>query len=305
MLPVTGATEQYLTDLDRLSSQMTDVQRQLTSGYRVGSVADDPAAVTSILETQSRISQIQQSQKNLGNVQTELQSGDAALQQAMKAVETAISIASQSSSPLSNATQYTVLAQQVQGLQQTLVNLSATSADGRYIFSGDQDQQALYALDPTQPNGVAQLATATSTRSVTDSTGTQVWLSRTATDIFDARNPDGSSATGNVFAAVQSLLTALQNNDSAGALASISSLKAADDHLNQQLGYYGIGESRVTDAINTAAQSLNSEQQNLSGMRDTDMAAAALQLTQLGVQQQAALTSRAKISGVNLFDFLA
>jgi flagellin-like hook-associated protein FlgL len=36
-----------------------------------------------------------------------------------------------------------------------------------------------------------------------------------------------------------------------------------------------------------------------------DTATAAVQMNQLQVQQQAALTSRAKIAGVNLFDFLA
>lgn len=303
--PISGSTQGYLDQLSQMQTEMDNLQQQVTSGIRVQRPSDDPAAVGPILDAQSRIAQLQQNQTNLGQVQTELQTGDGALQQAIQAIESAITLASQSSSLTSNPAQQAALLQQAQGIQQTLVNISATTASGRYIFSGDLDQQALYTLDPTQPTGVRQLATATSTRTVLDANGAPVWTSKTATDIFDARNPDGTPAADNVFAAVNSLITALQSNNVSAAVASTTSLQAADDYLNQQLGYYGIGETRVTDALNTQSTALVSEQQQLSGLRDTNVASAALQLSQLTLEQQAALTSKAKLSQLSLFDFLA
>jgi flagellar hook-associated protein 3 FlgL len=199
----------------------------------------------------------------------------------------------------------TALATQAQGIMANLVKLSNTTSNGRYIFSGDLDQQALYTLDATQPTGVRQLATATSTRAITDSSGTQIWLSKTSSEIFDARNPDTTPASDNVFAAVNSLLTALQAGSSSGALASLANLQSAHDHLNQEQGYYGIGENRVTDTLTNEAQTMLNARTSLSSLRDVDTATAAVQMNQLQVQQQAALTSRAKIAGVNLFDFLA
>lgn len=306
MLPsLTGPTQQFLSDLQNLNSEMTTVTRQLSSGLRVTSVSDDPSAVEGIMTDQAQITQLQQTQTNLNNLKPELESGDSALQQAMKNVETAIQIASQSTSPLHNASSNAQLVIQVQGILQNLVNLSATAVNGRYIFSGDLDQQVLYTVDPAQPTGVQQLATANATRSVTDSHGVQVWLGKTASEIFDARNPDTTPASNNVFAAVNSLLTALQNNDTASAEASIANLKSADDHLNQELGYYGIGQARVNDTLTGITSSLTSVQTDMSSLRDADMASAAVQLQELTVQQQAALSSRAKISGLNLFNFLA
>lgn len=306
MLPsLSGANQQYLADLQRMNSQLTDVTRELSSGLRVSSVADDPFAVAPIMEDQTQITQINQLQTNLNNLKPELETADSALQQASKNVETAISIASQATSPMMDAAGRAQLVTQVQGLLQNLVNISATTAGGRYIFSGDLDQQPLYALDPTQPTGVKQLATATSTRSITDLNGSQIWLSKTASEIFDDRNPDTTPATDNVFAGVNSLLTALQANDTAGAESSIANLKAADEHLNQEMGYYGIGQSRVNDTLTQANSSLVSVQTDMSHLRDADMATAAVQLNQLTVQQQAALSARAKLTGLNLFDFLA
>jgi flagellar hook-associated protein 3 FlgL len=305
--PLSGNNQSYVDELSRMQSEMQTLQSQVTSGYRVQTPSDDPAAIGPILAAQTRIAQLQQSQTNLGQLQTELQTGDGALQQAIQLVESASSLASQASTNMnSNSASQAALLQQAQGILQTLVNISATTADGRYIFSGDLDQQALYALDTTQPNGVQQLATATSTRTVTDADGAPLWTAPTATQIFDPSNPDGSPATGNVFAAVNSLITALQNNDSAAATASVSSLQAADDYLNQQLGYYGIGETRVTDAVNAQSTSLVNEQQQLSGLQDTNVANAAVSLNQLNVEQQAALTSRAQFNQQqNLFNYLA
>ena len=140
-----------------------------------------------------------------------------------------------------------------------MVNLSNTSVGGRYIFSGDSDQQAAYAVDSTQPNGVQQLAPAKSTLVITDANGNTLWTPMTAQQIFDARNTDGTTAAGNVFAAVNGLLTALQNNDSSAATASVDSLNTADDYLNQQLGLIGIAENRVTDATTAASQSVTTE----------------------------------------------
>ena len=300
MLPaVNGPSEQFLTDLDRIQSAMNTVQRQVSSGLRVGQASDDPSAVPSILKTQSEIARNNQAQTNLNQVKTELQNGDSALQQAVALVEKAITLASQAGSTVDGDTQIANLAAQVQGIQQQLVNLSNTSVGGRYIFSGDSDQQAAYALDSTQTSGVQQLAAAKSTQVVTDANGNPLWTPMTAQDIFD------SQSGGNVFAAVNSLLTALQNNDSSAAAATMDSLKAADDRLNQQLGLIGIAETRVADSTTAAAQSVTTEKQDLSGLRDADTAGDAVQLTQLNTQQQAALSARAKMSQYNLFDFLA
>ena len=185
------------------------------------------------------------------------------------------------------------------------MDLSGTTFNGRYIFSGDLDDQPLYALDASQPEGVTQLATATSTRTITDGAGTTLWVPRTAQQIFDPKNADGSAASGNAFAAINSLVQALQNNDQAGAATAVNSLKAADDYMSQQLGLYGIAENRVADTLTGLSSSLATANQSLSNQRDTDMAGAAIELTQVQTQQQAALSVGSKLSQLNLFSYLA
>jgi flagellin-like hook-associated protein FlgL len=61
----------------------------------------------------------------------------------------------------------------------------------------------------------------------------------------------------------------------------------------------------AAEAARNRHQSLVSKQQTLGELRDTDVAAAAVQLSQITLQQQAALSVRAKVSQLSLFDFLA
>jgi flagellar hook-associated protein 3 FlgL len=297
---LSGSLQQYLDGLDGIQSKLNTIEAQISSGYRVNQASDDPAAVPGILNTTSQIAAQTQTQANLNQTKLELDTGDGALQSAVKLVEQAISLGSQGASTLSS--NKASLVQQVQDIQQQLVGLANTQVNGRYIFSGDLDQQPLYSYNSS--TGVTQLATATSTRAVTDGQGDTLWVAKTAQDIFDPRNTGGSAASGNVFAAVQSLLTAMQNQDTSAAATSVDSLKQADDYLNQQLGLYGIGENRVASALTASTGAQTSLTQQLSGLRDTDMANAAVELNQVSIQQQAAMSAGAKISQLSLFSYL-
>jgi len=304
LLPVNGSTQQYLNDLDRMQSGLDDVQRQLSSGVRVGKLSDDPAAIPRILKSLSQIAADTGAQTDLDQVRTELAGGDAALQQAAKLLEQAVTLGAQAASTPESA-KFAELARETQSIQQQLVGLSRTMAGGRYIFGGDLDQAAPYAYDASQPYGVARLTDPASTRVVMDRGGVVIWVPKTAQEIFDARNADGSVAPGNVFAALAGLLTALGNQDPTSAAAAVDSLKAAGDHLNQQLGFYGIAETRVSDAYDAASKALLAERKDLGDARDTDVAGAAIQLSQLTLQQQAALAAGAKRVQNSLFDYLA
>lgn len=298
MFPISGSTQAYLADLANTQSQMNRAQTEVSSGYKVEQPSDDPGAVAEILQVQTGIGQNQQVQSNLKSVSSELGSADSALQSAVSAVETAISLASEGASSTSTADQRTDLAEQLGGLQQTLVGLSQTTVNGRYIFSGDQDTGPAYQLDASQPNGVKQLISAPATRQIVDATGTAISVAKTAQDIFD--NPAGS-----VFAAVQSLVSALQSNDTNAIAQSAGALKTADGVLNQQLTFYGEAEDRVTAASDLAQKFQTSQQQQLSNLRDADIPTVAIQLTQTQLDEQAALSAEAKIAQTpNLFSML-
>lgn len=294
-----GTTQQYLADLERNQAQLQTAEGQVSSGLRIQQPSDDPAAVAEILQTQAAIAGNNQIQSNLGNVKTEVDTADAALQSAVQAVESAVSLAAQGAGTTVSADTRANLAQQVAALQQTLVGIGCTTVNGRYIFSGDQDTQAPYQYDPTQPNGVQQLVTSASTRVIQSTDGTSFAVAKTAQEIFD-------SPTASVFAAMQALQTALATSSQPDIATASDSLKAADTYLNDQLAFYGNVENQVQGASDLAQKFQTEQQTQLSQLQDTDIPTVATELTQLQNQQQSSMEVEATVSQMkNLFSFLA
>jgi len=305
ILNISGATQSYLANLNTTQAQINKAEDEASSGLSVQQPSDDPAAISEIMQTQANLAQNTQIQSNLSSVSGELQTADSALQSAIQAVESASSIATQGASSTVSASERATLAQQVAGLQQTLVGISQTTYNGSYIFSGDQDTGPAYQLDSSQPDGVQQLISSQSTRTIVDSTGTAISVALTAQQIFGAQNPDGSDAPGNVFAAVNSLLTALNNNDTAGITSAADSLNTADSYLNQQLGFYGEAENRISTATSLAQKFQTQDQAQINALQSANIPTVALQLNQDQVNQQAAVSAEAQIEqNKNLFSYL-
>ena len=300
-----GNTTRFLVDLDRTQNQSQQVQAQISSGLRVQQAGDDPAAIDAILDTQSSLRLNQQVQANIGTVRANAESADAALQSAISLIQNAITLATEGASTPLDDQRRAALATQVRGLQETLVGLSQTNANGRFIFSGDQDKIAAYQLDLTQPDGVRRVLSGPATEVFQDVNGTTIAVAKTASDIFDPRNPDGSAAAGNAFSALNSLRIALEANNSAAIVQASDALKLAGTHLNSMGAFYGNVQLRLDSALDLAQKFQVDEQARLSQLRDTDVPAAAMQLTQLQVQQQASLSMQAKVSHLSLFDFLS
>jgi flagellar hook-associated protein 3 FlgL len=305
-LSIPGSTQAYLTDLNYTQAQMSKAQDQVSSGYQLQNVSDDPAAVAQIYAYQAEIASTQQTQANLTSATNEVTAADTALQSAVQVVESAISLAAQGATSTQTAQGNANLAEQVTGLQQTLVSLSQTQVNGLYIFSGDQDTQPAYQLDPSQPEGVQQvLPNDTSTRVILDPNGAPIAVAKTAQEIFDAQDGSGNPTAGNVFNAINSLLTGLQNNDQAAITNSASLLQSASDYLNGQLAFYGETENRLTAASDLAQKFLTNQQSGLGQVQDANIPAAAQMLTQATTQEQAALSVEAKIQQQpTLFSYL-
>lgn len=307
MFPITsGATNAYLSNLEKIEGQMEQAQSEVSSGLRVQQPSDDPSGISEILQVQSQIAQSQQEQTNLNNVQTELSAADSALQTAVQAVDSAISLGTEGANSTATADQRANLAQQVAAIQQTLVETSQTTVNGRYIFSGDQDTGPAYGLNPNEPEGVQQLLSAPATREIVDATGQSISIDETAQEIFDERNSDGTPAAGNVFAAVNSLLTSLQNNDQAGITQAVGMLQSADQYLNDQLASYGVSETKISDSLDLAQMFQTQDQSQLSNLQDADVPTVAVQLNQEQVQEQAALSVESTLlQNKNLFSYIA
>jgi flagellar hook-associated protein 3 FlgL len=298
---VDAQSAQFLSDLQRIQDRQARVQRQISSGIRVNRPSDDPDAVMNILQLRSEVERASAIASNLERATAEVDTAESAVRVMVQIMERARVLAAQTAT--GTATNRETIAVEARQLHDQLVNLTRTTSEGRYVFSGDRDTEYLYSVDFTQPGGVAALPTE-NTRMLEDVNGSRFSIARSAGEILDPRNGDGTPAESNSFEALHQLVTALESNDQPGVEAAAGLIIESLEHLGRQVTFYGHAQNRVQDAINLNAAALIARKKELGQAQDTDLPDALVELNLAGVHMQAALGSQAQIPRKSLFDYL-
>jgi flagellar hook-associated protein 3 FlgL len=298
------AGEAFLGSVQRIQRRVEEASRQASSGLRVNSPSDAPGELDTILQLRADTARNTQIEANLALAKTDAESADGALNAAAKLLDRARALGAQGANFTLDATGRQSIAAEVQSLLEQMVAISRTSVQGRYIFSGDDENTPPYQLDLSTQAGVAQLTTAGATRRLEDPAGGSFPVTKTAAEIFDARDVNGAPTTGNVFHALNQMRLALLSNDVSAINSAVANISTADDHLNLSQGFYGSVLSRIEDATNYGQNYDLRLRTELSNRVDADVAAAAMTITQGNTQLQAAFQMQARMPHSSLFDFL-
>ena len=309
-----ASSELFLASLNRVEQQLNTANIEMSSGKKLNVASDAPGSVPPLLQLRTDQAQNQQIESNLTMAQTNANAADTALASASSLLDTAVQLATQAANATQTQDTRLSIAQQVQGILEQMVAYSQTQVEGRYIFSGDQDQSPTYQLDLSAPNGapdangagngVDQLATPAATQRIQDPAGGSFTASQTAQQIFDDSAGDGTPAADNVFAALNGLLTALNNNDQPGIANALTNLQQASTHVNNAEAFYGTVENRIEAASNFASSYDTQLATEIGDKQDADLTQVALQATQAGTQLQAAMQMQGQMPKSTLFDYL-
>jgi flagellar hook-associated protein 3 FlgL len=310
MQPVTPqlpGTAWFLNGISILQQEQQQTQMQLSTGYRISTAADSPVDTPALVQLGSSLAAVQAYQQNLTNVQTEANTADQSLQQSITLIQRAVTLGTQGASSTATANTDQTLAAEAQGIQQEIIAIANTQVNGRYIFGGDQDFAAPYQLNAGAGNGtgVSKLTAQAGSRTIVNTEGQTIYQPLTAQQIFDAADNNGNPSPNNTFLALQSLISDLQAGNQANIANDVTALQQASAYVGQQQAYYGAAENRLTAEQTQAANSVTLLQTQIAGIRDTNVAEAATELTQESTDQQAALGAEAEVARQKtLFDFI-
>jgi flagellar hook-associated protein 3 FlgL len=288
----------FLNGLAELQARELKTQKELSSGIRVSTAADDPAAAGALLRLGSELAAAETYQSNLGKVQAEVSAGDAAIGAAIELVQRAQSLAVRGASSTTAGPERQSFAAEVEALEQHLVALADTQVGGRYIFGGDLDGTAPYEFNAASASGADATGPAVATRTVVNPDGETVFQPLTAETIFD------SSDGANAFAALKNLTEALRANDPAAVGTALTALGDVSNWLNRQQVYYGAAGNRLSAEETAVGGRIVRLQTEITGLRDADITQDATELVAESTAQQAALAAQAAIPRRSLFDYL-
>ena len=294
-----SVSEAFVASMNRIGDRMEHAQRLISTGMRVSSVSDDPDHISAILQARADLESTEQIQANLSRVKAESDAAEQALQTSVKLVERVKVLGSQGLTGTATADSRKALASEVGSIMEQLAGISRTSVEGRYIFSGDADQNPPYTVDLKQNNPVSAYGGADVTRFIQHPNGTRFSIARTAQEIFDSSN-----VGENVFGSLNALRTALQNDDTAAAGAALTDVGTSLNHLDGELAYYGTVQNKIAEATDFGSKRELQLKTHLSSLQEADLTEAILELNQAQLQQQAALKAKSSVPRTSLFDYM-
>jgi flagellar hook-associated protein 3 FlgL len=293
------ASQSFLAGLNQIQQTLQTTQTELTTGLQINNVSDDPSEIADIWQLNSELSQTNQDDTNLGQVQTEVNTAESSLESAVTLVTQARSYGAEGLSDTTDADARVDLANELGSILQQLVAIADTTVQGRYIFAGDTDQTTPYTIDLSQSSPISAYQGSASTREVLSPNGTTFPVALTAQQIFDSSN-----AQDNVFDSIVTLMQGLQANNDTQISGAMANLESSSTYLNQQLAFYGNVQDQVQGALSFGQNYSTQLQTQLAGVQDANEAADITNMTQAQTQLQAALESEAQLPRTTLFDFL-
>jgi flagellar hook-associated protein 3 FlgL len=305
-------TDTMIDQFSVLKSQQAKLQNEVSTGLRISSPADDPAAMQSTLSDLSSQSAQQQFSSNISTVQSKANSIYSVLQSLQTIsnrvgeIATSAGGATNSQSDLNNyAGEVTSLIQQAA----QLVN-SKDPATGQYLFGGTDSGQQPFTVT-TDANGNVTSVTYSGNSSVNQ---TEIASGVNVSVDVPGVNTTGSGAQGLITdsrtgADLFNHLISLQNNLLAGNTSAVTgtdsiNLQNDENNLTYQVAYNGNVQTRLNTASAFATSQSNSLTGLISNASSADLATTMTQLTQAQTAYQAALESSASIMQLSILNFL-
>jgi len=282
----------YLQGLSASISQSTATEATLTnelsSGLRVQQLSDDPTAASQALQLTSQASRADTFVQTATQQTGVMQVTDSALAEVVTQLTSAISLATQATNGTLTTAQQSAVATQLQGIQSEVLTLANTSYLGQYLFSGSKGATTPFSLDAS---GNATYAGDTVQQTVKTPTGQSL-----------PTNLPGSSVFSSTFAALGSVISALQSNTLTAT--STTALTSALSDISTQRSVLGSSLTRLTASSSYTQTQVANLQATQSALVSADTVQVATDLKNSETQNTAMLSLMAALSKGSLFDYL-
>jgi len=293
------AVSNLVRNLDRSYSRMVKFQQELSSGSRLNTLSDDPAAVERSLALRTELRNMEQFQKNIDDGTGWLELSESNLSELEVLFVEARGLAVQGANDTYDSQQRGAVADQIDQFLEHAVSLSESRYRGRYIFAGTETSDAPYEAVRDQDGRILSLSPKG------DTTGT---IEREVSDgIIQQVNTSGGEVfegSLNAFDVLLDLRDALDANEVTEVRASLTQLTDMRERISSVRGVIGARVNRmeltrnVLDRVSVEMTSILSEDE------DVDLTATIVNLQQEQDVFQAALASGASIIPQSLMDFI-
>jgi flagellar hook-associated protein 3 FlgL len=262
------------------------LQEQATTGRRIRSVSDDPAAATKIMRSEAEVRDFERFRRNGMEATTRLGTEDVVLTTARALLEQArglaVSVAGRDPADPQRQAMVTAIGQ----LRQELVAYGNTRVGSEYIFGGTST-----TVPPFQADGTY----------VGDGNVRQVEVDR---GVLVPTNHAGDSVFSSALQGLADLEQELQTGTQASINATVSDLRTAEDQMVQAQSETGANLQQISVASSSLARRAANLLDQRDGLRDVDPAEASIKMVMAQSALERAYAAIGKVLSTNLLDYL-
>jgi flagellar hook-associated protein 3 FlgL len=297
--------ERGSAQMSNVQSSLTKTQAQLAQGKQIINASDAPNQAATIQRLKSILSRQDSYQSSLNTVKARLQGEETALKSVSDLLVRAKEVAVQGGNDTLGAGDRKALATEMQALRDQMLSLANTKdSNGNYLFAGSRVKQAAFA---ETANGSPVYMGDQTRMNVRVGEQQSIPINRTGTDAFvpvPRVDKDGATIGVGFFQVMDNLIAGLKNSNGNDIRRGIGELDTLQQGLSMAHAQVGTNLNMVDQQTSVLEDTTLNLKSTLSSIEDLDYASAITKMNQQMMSLEAAQASFAKVSKLNLFNYI-
>jgi flagellar hook-associated protein 3 FlgL len=302
------ATNQYFNELTRLltdqHAEIGTLQAKMAKGDNLLRASEDPSASLKILNLNSLVTKQETQSATLNNLDNRLTAEETAVTSMRDIMMRIQELTVMGANDTYSRENRQVIAAEIRGYQSQLINLAnSRHTDGGYLFAGTKNGAPPFTRD-AQGKVIYQ---GDSTRIYLQGLGNQqLEINTSGYELFSggSATKDRSLDATFAFSEIDKLVVALESGNQAEISARIETADKLRGNLELALTKIGVRRNVIESQANIIQEQSTTLQGLLSEQKDLDYTEAITKLSARMLALEAAQSSMAKISQLNLFNYL-
>ncbi|UOQ48307.1 flagellar hook-associated protein FlgL [Gracilibacillus caseinilyticus] len=271
---------------------------QLSTGKKINRPSDDPVVAMKGMDYRTQVNQIEQFERNIGEVHNWMDNSDSALSEVQNGLERLRELAVQASNGTYEEGQRANIAEEVEQLKEHLLEVANTKVNNKYIFSGTATT-GNGGKEPYQLDGDGSFVNPINNDDVTIevSSGTKIRVNVEPDSVF----------TEDLFQDLTDFADMLKDENASEKDIS-QFITEIDGHIDNNVNAradLGARQNRIDLIENRVSAQLVTAQDMMSENEDADMEQVIMNLTSQEAVHRAALSAGSRVIQPTLLDFLS
>ncbi len=285
----------FLQNVNRNRSEMAKLEEQLATQKSVNRPSDNPTAYNDGRNLEAEVTKNEQYQKNISSGLTQANTASDALNQLLDQLNTLKSTAVQGSNDKTlSQSEMDTLANNIDQLKQSMVDVGNTQIQGRYLFAGTKSDQPPFTVS----GGTVTYNGDSSSLNVKISDSSTVNVSKDGNTLMNYKSGD------DLFSMLDRISSSLRTGNTQGVRDELDNIDTAVSHVSDISSSLGNVINQMQFSNQQYETSNINLKSNISTLTDADYASVVSQFQSLQTAYNAALSIHTQIMSNNLAKYM-